>query len=47
MAKSHGGKVNMRLVKKKVADSNRLKRLMDQVARKRFDHAKKQITEKI
>jgi hypothetical protein len=43
MAKSHGGKVNMRLVKKKVADSNRLKRLMDQVARKRFDHAKKQI----
>ena len=43
MARSYGGKVNMRSVKKKVAQSKKLGRHMDQVAKKRFDHAKKQI----
>ena len=43
MAKSYGGKVNMRLVKRKVANSKKLRRHMDQVAKKRFDHAKKQM----
>ena len=43
MARSYGGKVNMRSVKRKAAQSKKLKRHMDQVAKKRFDHAKKQI----